>query len=50
MIVAGFVHGGEREKGGGRKEKRQKLDRGDYFFGLYVLLCRYIILMCCIEK
>ena len=39
----------ERERKG-RKEERQKLDRGDYFFGYYILLCRYIILMYCIGK
>ena len=52
VVVLGFefVHGGEREVereregGGGERQKLEKVNRDG--FRLYILLCRYIILMC----
>ena len=49
MLGFGFVHGGEREvererEGGGERQKLEKVKRDG--FRLYILLCRYIILMC----
>ena len=35
MVGFGFVYGGERETG---EEGTKKLERGDYFFWLYILV------------
>ena len=43
----GFVHGGERE----RERERDLNQIGErYYFGLYILLRKYIILICSMGK
>ena len=52
MVVVwsfGFVHRGERDvkkEGGGGGREIEIRERRDYF-GLYILLCKFIILMYC---
>ena len=50
VVIASGFNGRETEKERQKLERGERWERIDMYLGYITLLCRYIILMCCMIK